>query len=74
MRFKLKIFISILIVFFSFESLEIKAHNTYNGGCKDHCFNIINIKPNEGNIKVFKNKRKLTRENNSCVNNSLCRG
>ena len=65
---------SILIVFFSFKILEIKAHNPNNGGCKDYCFNIINRKSNEGKIKVFKNKKKLIRENNSCVNNSLCRG
>ena len=66
--------ISIIIVFFSFKILEIKAHNTSNGGCKDHCFNIINRKSNEGKIKVFKINRKLIREKNSCVNNSLCRG
>ncbi len=74
MRFKLKIIISTIIVFFSFENLEIKAHSTSNGVCKDNCFNIINRKSNEGKIKVFKNKIKLIREKNSCVNNSLCRG
>ena len=74
MRFKLKIFISILVAFFLLEINEIKAHNSNNGDCKEHCFNIINRKPNEGKIKVFKNKKKLIRENNSCLNNSLCRG
>ena len=74
MRFKLKIFINIIIVFFSCEIIEIKAHNTSNGGCKDHCFNIINKNSNKSKIKVFKNNKKLIREKNSCVNNSLCRG
>tara|TARA_B100000212_G_C27096176_1_gene414398 strand:+ start:211 stop:435 length:225 start_codon:yes stop_codon:yes gene_type:complete len=74
MRVKLKIFISILILFFSFEGPEIKSHDTNNGGCKDHCFYIINRKSNEAKIKVFKNKKKLIKENNSCVNNYLCRG
>ena len=74
MRFKLKIFFSIIIVFFLFERIEIKAHNSRNGGCKKHCFNIINKKSNASKIKVFKNTKKLIREKNSCVNNSLCRG
>ena len=74
MRLKLKIFISIIIVFFSFEILKIKAHNTINGGCKDHCSNIINKKSNNRKIKVFKKNKKLIREENSCLNNSLCRG
>ena len=74
MRIKFKKLISIIIVFFSFEILEIKAHNTSDGVCKDNCFNIINRKSNEGKIKIFKNNIKLIREKNSCVNNSLCRG
>ena len=74
MRFKLKILINIIILFFAFESLEIKAHNTINGGCKDHCSTIINKKYNENKIKVFKKIKKLIKEQNSCVNNSLCRG
>ena len=74
MRFKLKIIISTIIVFFSFENLEIKAHSNSNGVCKDNCFNIINRKSNEGKIKDLKNNKKFIRENNSCINNSLCRG
>ena len=73
MRFKLKI-LTIIIVFFAFENLEIKAHNTINGGCKEHCFNIINKKSNDSYIKIFKSTKKLNREKNSCVNNNLCRG
>ncbi len=74
MGFKLKILIRIIIVFLLFEITEIKSHNTSNGGCKDHCFNIINRKSNKSKIKVFKNNQKFIREQNSCVNNSLCRG
>jgi len=74
MRFKLQILISSVIVFFSFETLGIKAHNTSNGGCKDHCFNINNRKSNNSKMKFFNNDKKLIREKNSCVNNSLCRG
>ena len=74
MKFKFKIFLSLIIVCFSFEILKIKAHNNSNGGCKDNCFSTINRKSNEGKIKFFRNNKKLITEKNSCVNNSLCRG
>ena len=74
MRLNFKIILSVIIVFFSFELRKIKAHNNINGGCKDHCFNIINRRSNKSKIKVIKNKEKFIREKNSCVNNSLCRG
>ena len=74
MRLILKIFLNIFILFFSFEILEIKAHNTINGGCKDHCSILFKIRGNENKIKIFKKDKKLIKEQNSCVNNSLCRG
>ena len=54
--------------------LEIKAHNNINGGCEEHCSNFINKRGNENKIKIFKKDKKLIKEQNSCVNNSLCRG
>ncbi len=74
MRLKSKIFINLFILFFSFEILEIKAHNNINGGCKDHCSTFFNKRGNENKIKIFKKDKKLIKEQNSCVNNSLCRG
>ena len=74
MRLKLKILINLLILIFSFESLEIKAHNSINGGCKDHCSTFFNNRGNENKIKIFNKDKKLIKEQNSCVNNSLCRG
>ena len=56
----------------SFETLEIKAHNN-NGSFRDHCFNLIMRKSNEDKIKVLNKNKKLIRENNSCINNSLCK-
>ena len=73
MRLKSKIFINLFILFFSLEILEIKAHNNINGGCKDHCSTFFN-RGNENKIKIFKKDKKLIKEQNSCVNNSLCRG
>ena len=74
MRLILKIFFNIFILFFSFEILEIKAHNTINGGCKDHCSILFKIRSNENKIKIYKKDKKLIKEQNSCVNNSFCRG
>ena len=74
MRLKANIFIHLFILFFSFNILEIKAHNNINGGCKDHCSASFNKSGNEKKIKIFKKDKKLIKEQNSCVNNSLCRG
>ena len=74
MRLKSKIFINLFILFFSFEIFDIKAHNNINGGCKDHCSTFSNNRDNENKIKTFKKDKKLIKEQNSCVNNSLCRG
>ena len=74
MRLKSKIFINLFILFFSFEILEIKAHNNNNGGCEDHCSTFFYKRGNENKIKIFKKDNKLIKEQNSCVNNSLCRG
>ena len=74
MKLKLKIFFNLFILFLSFGILEIKAHNTINGGCKDHCSTLFNDAGNENKIKIFKKDKKLIKEQNSCVNNSLCRG
>ena len=74
MRLKFKIFINLLVLFFSFEILEIKAHNTNNGGCKDHCITFIKQKGNEKKIKFLKKNERFIIEQNSCVNDSLCRG
>ena len=74
MRLNLKILIRMLIVFYLFEIPEFKAHNTFNGDCKQNCSRIINKRSNERNIKVLKKDKNLIKERNSCVNNSLCRG
>ena len=57
MRLNSKIFINLFILFFSFEILEIKAHNYINGGCKDHCSTFFNKRDNENKIKILKRIR-----------------
>ena len=74
MRVILKMFFYLFILFLSFEILEIKAHNNINGGCEDHCSTFFNKRSNENKIKIFKKDKILIKEENSCINNSLCRG
>ena len=74
MRLKFKILINLFILFFSFEILDIKAHNNSNGGCKNHCFTLLDKIDNQNKIKIFKKNKKLIKEQNSCLNKSLCRG
>jgi len=74
MRLKSKILINLFILFFSFEILEIKAHNNVNGDCKDQCSTFFKKRGNENKIKILEKDKKLIKEQNSCVNNSLCRG
>ena len=74
MRLNSKLFTNLLILFFYFAILEIKAHNNINGGCKDHCSTFSNKRGNQNKIKIFEKDKKLIKEQNSCVNNSLCRG
>ena len=52
---------------------NLYAHNSFNGGCKEHCGKTV---------KAINNKNKLNNINdqmdieskNSCLNKSLCRG
>ena len=74
MRLKFKVFINLFILFFSFEIFDIKAHNNINGGCKEHCSTFFNKRGNKNKLKILKKNNKLIKEQNSCVNNSLCRG
>ena len=74
MRLKSNILINLIILFFSFEILQIKAHNNINEGCKDQCYTFFNKSGNQNKIKILKMDKKLIQEKNSCVNNSLCRG
>ena len=55
------------------------AHNLFNGGCKEHCEQKVELINNEEKLN---NEKKLNNKNdqinienkNSCLNKSLCRG
>ena len=49
------------------------AHNIFNGGCKKHCEQKIEVINNENKLNNF-NYQKDIESKNSCLNKSLCRG
>ncbi len=58
---------------------NLYAHNLFNGGCKEHCWQKVEAIINEEKLS---NEKKLNNKNeqmnieslNSCLNKSLCRG
>ena len=74
MKLKSNIIFYLFILLFSSEIFEIKAHNNINGGCKAHCNTFFNKRGSVNKIKIFKKDKESIIEENSCINNSLCRG
>ena len=49
------------------------AHNLFNGGCKEHCGQKVQIINNEKKINKVKDQIDIESKN-SCLNKSFCRG
>ena len=52
---------------------NLYAHNLFNGGCKEHCGQKVQIINNEKKINKVKDQIDIESKN-SCLNKSLCRG
>ena len=52
---------------------NLYAHNIFNGGCKEHCEQKVQLINSKNKFKNI-NYRKDTESENSCLNKSLCRG
>ncbi len=52
---------------------NLYAHNSFNGGCKEHCGQKVKVISNKNKSKNIDNKI-IIESNNSCLNKSLCRG
>ena len=52
---------------------NLYAHNSYNGGCKEHCAQKVQETIFENNTKNINDQMDIERQN-SCLNKSLCRG
>ena len=60
-----------LLLLFNVSSLY--AHNLFNGGCKEHCDQKINVISNKNKLKNINDQINIESKN-SCLNKSLCRG
>ena len=49
------------------------SHNFFNGGCKDHCGQKVQIINNEKKLNKVKDQIDIESKN-SCLNKSFCRG
>ena len=69
MQSKVNKFFNLILFIILTNTFHLKAHDSFNGGCKDHCKKSIS-KENT----LFKIDKKQIEDNNSCLNKSLCRG
>ena len=49
------------------------AHNLFNGGCKEHCGQKVEVISKKNKLKNIDDQLKIESKN-SCLNKSLCRG
>jgi len=52
---------------------NLYAHNLFNGGCKTHCGQKVNVISNKNKLKNIDDQINIESKN-SCLNKSLCRG
>ena len=63
-----------LILFILLTNAHIlKAHDSFNGGCKNHCKESVNPLTMEKKLIDISNKNQIE-DNDSCLSKSLCRG
>ena len=51
----------------------LQAHDSFNGGCRNHCKDSVKQLNIEKFLNNISNKNQID-DNNSCLNKSLCRG
>ena len=54
-------------------SSNLYAHNLFNGGCKEHCWQKVKVISNKNKLKKIDNQINIESKN-SCLNKSICRG
>ena len=52
---------------------NLYAHNSFNGGCKEHCGQKVKVISNKNKLKNIDDQINIESKN-SCLNKSLCRG
>ena len=72
MQSKVNKFFNLILFIILTNTFHLKAHDSFNGGCKDHCKKSITSSSKENNL--FNKNKKQIEDNFSCLNKSLCRG
>ena len=63
----------IIFLLLFINSSSLYAHNLFNGGCKGHCEQNLNVINNKNKLKNIDDQINIDSKN-SCLNKSLCRG
>ena len=73
MKSKIKQTFKLILFIFLINTHFLKAHDSFNGGCENHCKE--SVKPLIINKELNNSSYKIQIENDgSCLNKSLCRG
>ena len=64
---------NLIFLFLLLNLSNLKAHDTFNGGCREHCGKKIKAITNKSKLNNVNNQRDIV-DKNSCLNKSLCRG
>ena len=73
MKSKIKQTFKLILFIFLTNTHFLQAHNSFNGGCKNHCKESVKplIMNKELNNSSYKNQ---IEDDDSCLSKSLCRG
>ena len=73
MKSKIKQTFKLILIIFLTNTHFLEAHDSYNGGCKNHCKEFVKplIMNIEFNNSGYKNQ---IEDDDSCLSKSLCRG
>ena len=69
MKSKIRQVINLIFFILITNTQFLQAHNSFNGGCKNHCEKLL-LQNNSENI----NDKNEIEDNYSCLTKSLCRG
>ncbi len=73
MKSKINQFFKITLYILISNTYSLKAHDSFNGGCKRHCDHSINAIKEVSN-QIYKKDKREIKDNYSCLKKSLCRG
>ena len=73
MKLKIKQIFNLIFFILITNTYFLQAHDSFNGGCKNHCKESVNPLNMEKKLIDISNKNQIE-DNDSCLSKSLCRG